>query len=941
MVLSNNPDKNILDPLIEENPIHDILKSFGANIEELHKPIDFDDWTRWGKNNRYSARLIRGVVGDEGLIYRDFTSSEKPKVVFFNNLRDPSEEELFFRESMTEQAYQEADLETQRKHEEAAISANQLWEEARIEGASEYLNKKQVMAYGLRFSEDQHGRFVMVPLYDASGKLWNVQKIYDPRPNGSNNKWFVTGGRKKGCFYLFGASLSNLVNQDGIAETFVVCEGYATGASIHAATGLPVVVAFDCGNLEPVVASLKEAFPALNIVIAADNDQWNENGDNKGLVEAHKASSKHGCTVVYPQFQPEHHKFKPTDFNDLHDLEGLEAIKKRIQLRIDTTLEEGNDSVLDSGDSGKTQREWAEPLPIPTSELLPVEVFDCDKLLPPVLRGFVKDCAYRTQTPPDLIASPLMGMFSALLGANYRMHPKQYDDWAEVPNLWSMIIATPGSMKTYCLSEALKPMKFLAATARQTYDEELEVYQRDFKCYEIEQKALNSVLREAIKKKMKSRSSEQSENLDAMIKDYRAQMEALYKPEYPFEKRYMTSDSTIEMLQELLKRNAAGLLVERDEIISLLVTFEMSGREADRGFYLAGWNGGGDYHVDRIGRGSTYVPHLCLSIVGTTQPEKIQAYISKNTAALANDGLIQRFQLMVYPNPLPERKYIDQWPSTGAKNAVYDVVKTISQSDFLREHKQALNAHFKKKDDSNEEELLIIPFRFDKPAQKLFKQWFEGLEKKIDAEEETIIKEHLSKYRGLIPSLALILHVVGIASSDSKEYSPVSLESLQRAILWHSYLESHARRIYSMGMNSSSEKAVLALSNKLLKGAVEDGFSVRAIYRKNYKGLGRDSDLIKEACEELRELNWLRSTLIPASKQQAATTTYHINPAIQSGRFKNSAVTPSMVNPFPTLATNEADTFEDNDDSFFADHISQESVHPLPLQTTTYEEEYI
>ena len=101
--------------------------------------------------------------------------------------------------------------------------------------------------------------------------------------------------------------------------------------------------------------------------------------------------------------------------------------------------------------------------------------------------------------------------------------------------------------------------------------------------------------------------------------------------------------------------------------------------------------------------------------------------------------------------------------------------------------------------------------------------------------------------------------------------------------------------------------------------------------------------MIKETCEELVELNWLRSTCIPASKQQSATTTYHINPAVRSGRFKNSALTPSMVNPFPTMVTNEAVAFEDEDseDSFFAHHISQESIQPDPLQTTSYEEEYI
>ena len=317
MILSNNPDKNTPEFLIEENPIHDILKSFGANIEGLNKPIDFDTWTRWGKNSRYSARLIRGVVGDEGLVYQDFTSSEKPKVVFFNNLQDPSEEQLFLRESMTEQAYQEAVIETQRKHEEAAILANHLWEEARIEGTSEYLDKKQVMAYGLRFSEDQYGRFLVVPLYDAAGKLWNVQKIYNPSPDGSNNKWFLTGGLKKGCFYILGKSLRELLNSDSTTETFIVCEGYATGASIHAATGLPIVVAFDGGNLGPVVASLKETFPAIDIVIAADNDQWNETSTNKGLEEAKKAATQHVCGIVYPQFQPEHHSLKPTDFNDL------------------------------------------------------------------------------------------------------------------------------------------------------------------------------------------------------------------------------------------------------------------------------------------------------------------------------------------------------------------------------------------------------------------------------------------------------------------------------------------------------------------------------------------------------------------------------------------------------------------------------------------------
>ena len=99
------------------------------------------------------------------------------------------------------------------------------------------------------------------------------------------------------------------------------------------------------------------------------------------------------------------------------------------------------------------------------------------------------------------------------------------------------------------------------------------------------------------------------------------------------------------------------------------------------------------------------------------------------------------------------------------------------------------------------------------------------------------------------------------------------------------------------------ERAVLALSNKLLNGDIEDGFSVRAIYRKNYKNLGRNAELIKEACEELEDLNWLRSHYTPASKQHSASTTYYINPAIRSGHIKTSTLTTATADSFPTVAT--------------------------------------
>ena len=834
MILSNNPDKNTPEFLIEENPIHDILKSFGANIEGLNKPIDFDTWTRWGKNSRYSARLIRGVVGDEGLVYQDFTSSEKPKVVFFNNLQDPSEEQLFLRESMTEQAYQEAVIETQRKHEEAAILANHLWEEARIEGTSEYLDKKQVMAYGLRFSEDQYGRFLVVPLYDAAGKLWNVQKIYNPSPDGSNNKWFLTGGLKKGCFYILGKSLRELLNSDSTTETFVVCEGYATGASIHAATGLPIVVAFDGGNLGPVVASLKETFPAIDIVIAADNDQWNETSINKGLEEAQKAASQHGCGIVYPHFRLEHHVSRPTDFNDLHSLEGLETVKNQLN----------NFRHMDV---------WEHPQPL-KHEKLPVVPLPLD-IVPNIFQPWIQDIAHRMQCPLEHVAIPAMVMVASVIGARCSIRPKQNDSWTIIPNLWGGIIGHPSTLKTPALTEALSPMAYLENKAREDFKKEEENYEFALEAHKI----LKDTKISQIKKNIKANRAFQCfEYIEKELKEFD-------EPDVPLCKRYKTNDATIEKMTELLEQNPTGMMLFRDELMGLFMTWDKQGREADRAFYLEAWNGYGSHTTDRIERGTTHCDNMCVSIVGGTQPSKILRYLQKAIRGIDNDGLVQRFQLFVYPDDLKVWQLIDQHPDKQAQETVFKLVETISTMDFV------------KYGASQDEDNGIPYFRFSEKAQELFYGWLTELETtKLRGKEDSIIVEHLSKYRKLMPALALIIHVIDTANEIAE--IDVSLEAAEKAAAWCDFLELHARRIYGIAANMTLSAASI-LFKKLKQRKLENGFTVRDVYRKDWSLLS-DKELAEDACHELVRLGWLRELITDFSSGQKGKTSYTINPNI-------------------------------------------------------------
>lgn len=169
-----------------------------------------------------------------------------------------------------------------------------------------YLIAKGVKSYGLK----QSGEALMIPVKVLKGgTMKGIQYIF---PDGS--KKFKTGTEKKGAFCMIGRPVEN---------TLIVCEGYATGASIHEATGHAVLVAFDCGNLEPVAVDVRANKPDWNIIIAADNDQWTDG--NPGVTHAQKAAVSAKCSMVIPLFVDK--STKPTDFNDLHRLHGLTAVK--------------------------------------------------------------------------------------------------------------------------------------------------------------------------------------------------------------------------------------------------------------------------------------------------------------------------------------------------------------------------------------------------------------------------------------------------------------------------------------------------------------------------------------------------------------------------------------------------------------------------------------
>lgn len=177
--------------------------------------------------------------------------------------------------------------------------------------AQPYLLKKGVEVHGgLR----EYRGSLVIPLRDANGTLLSVQFI---RPEGS--KRFLTGGQVSGCFFAV---------CDKADGPLVIAEGYATAASVHEATGLATVAAMNAGNLKVVAEALRRKWTDRDLIIAADNDAFTAPG-NVGVEKAREAARAVGARLAVPSFKD--NATKPTDFNDLHALEGIAEVKRQVE----------------------------------------------------------------------------------------------------------------------------------------------------------------------------------------------------------------------------------------------------------------------------------------------------------------------------------------------------------------------------------------------------------------------------------------------------------------------------------------------------------------------------------------------------------------------------------------------------------------------------------
>jgi hypothetical protein len=477
--------------------------------------------------------------------------------------------------------------------------------------------------------------------------------------------------------------------------------------------------------------------------------------------------------------------------------------------------------------SGVSMEGWAKPQPLPNS-LRKVKALDVN-CLPSTIRGAVSDVAERLSCPVDYVAASLLIAAGAIVGNRIGILPKQHDDtWEVYPAFWGGIVGPPGSMKTPVQQETMKPLRHIEEQESIAYASAIATYQTLKKQYDKDLAAFKAGKVTTIP----------------------------VEPLEPKKPRLVVNDTTYQALGEIIAANPRGVLVHGDELSGLLQSLDTAGQEAARGFYLSAWGGTGSYTFDRIGRGSVRLAHYALSVFGGFQPDKIKHYVQMSQSGSSqNDGLLQRFQILVWPDLSEDFNLVDRSPDRVALAAMQSAMLNLRSSGMggqLNKHGSYLR-------------------HFDTEAQEGFNQWYAANEKMLRGNEIGPAEQsHFAKYRSLVPGLALLFHL--LEGHDDE----VCSHCLEGALNYALYLKSHAHRIYG-AVHGVDGAAATALIDRLVKGELASGFTQRSVYTKGWRDLS-DIRKVRQGLDQLVELGWLREREVATGGR--GKIEYDINPFI-------------------------------------------------------------
>jgi phage/plasmid primase-like uncharacterized protein len=566
-----------------------------------------------GKNGCYVAH----EDAPASLWWRDWRSGEEGTWTAKGEGRlTPSE-----REALTlrmEESRKARKAEEERRHKEAAEKAKSIYDAAVDCTGHPYLTRKRVQPVpGLKVSADPKYDSLIVPVVTEQKELAGLQFILPDKPEDGRDKNFLTGTDKTGHFFPIGGK--------DTGKPLLICEGVATGLSLHECLELPVLVAFDAGNLLPVAELARRLYPEREIILCADYDDPGKGYPNPGgigVAKATEAALAIGGSLAVP-----HHEGRKVDWNDLHRLMGAGEVRAQF-------MNHRKPEARQDGQEPEESRILPPPPPVPL-EAFPDEV-----------QIMLKEASETFTVPMQIPVACLLAVLSCLVGGTRLISLRS--SWKEPGNIWIVTVAASGIGKTPCATAFFSPIKRLEYEAFKQWRDEYATYENE----------LELVRKERTRAKRGESMPE--------------------RPIQPKRRQAYVDDATVEALGEVLSENPRGIMWRKDELAGLI---------ADLDKYSSGNSGGGtrsrllssydgqEWKTSRTSdpRRNLYIPHAFVGIFGGIQPAMLPKVFEAGASGVDEaSGFLQRFILI-----RAEREKPGYWTERSLSQSSKDLIASI------------------------------------------------------------------------------------------------------------------------------------------------------------------------------------------------------------------------------------------------------------------------
>jgi len=789
----------------------DAIRAAGLEPPDVIEPGKLHRFPGVGKRNGNTAGWCKlfddGLGGCFGDWSSGFTENWQAK-------RDKpfsqSERTAFMRR--VEEARKHAEAERQQQYADSAAKAASTWNAATTANDDHaYLLRKGIKANGARL----HQGALVIPVR-SGGALHSLQFIND-----DGSKRFLSGGRISGGYFSIGTIQG--------ADTLCIAEGFATGATIHQATGYPVAVAFNAGNLEPVAKNMRQKQPDLPIVICADDDAETEG--NPGITKANHAALAIGGKVAVPSFGDQ----RPagmTDFNDMAALLGLEAVATAIHRAL-ATEQTDNDG-------------WPDPFPL-TAKIDP-EPYPLDAL-PETLRAAVEEVRAFTKAPIPLVASSALAALSLAVQAHADV--KRAEKLQGPTGLFLLTVADSGERKSTCDGFFMQAIRDYEVDQAEAAKPLIKDHKANMEAWEAKRGGIKEKIRQLSKAGKTTR--EQEEALRDLEHD---------KPEPPLVPRLIYGDATPEALKWNLAKgwpsggvvsSEAGLVfgahgMGKDSVMRNLATLNQL------------WDGA-DIATERRTTESFTVRGARLTIALQVQEATLRSFFDRSGGLARGTGFLARF-LLAWPESTqgyrPFTDPPDSWPALARFN---QRIAGILEQDVPIDEDRALTPP-------------VLPLAADTKAAWVM--FHDAIEDELRSGGELYdVRDVASKTADNAARIATLFQIFEHASGGAVGLT--AFEGASRIAAWHLH---EARRFYGELALPEEQADAARLDSWLLDYCRREKTNIvprREVQRNVTPGHLRQKTALDFALDELMEAG--RVQLVQDGRRKEI----HINPALLEG----------------------------------------------------------